>query len=77
MTSFRQTWFADDSTPPELREAFAVLVSAVGAAPTRDVETQAEVFWSALHGMCVLSRGRRLSPDNAPRRVAVLAELFG
>ncbi|MFC4602845.1 TetR/AcrR family transcriptional regulator [Rhodococcus kronopolitis] len=69
--------FADASTPPELREAFAVLASAVGATSTQDAGTRAEVFWSALHGMCVLARGQRLAPENEALRVAVLAELFG
>ncbi|GAB2650381.1 hypothetical protein ABI214_03840 [Prescottella soli] len=42
----------------------------------RFAETRARSS-GALHGMCVLSGGQRLSPDNAPRRVAALAELFG
>ncbi len=68
--------FAHESTPPELREAFAFLASAVGGPQTRDAGTRAEVFWSALHGMCVLSRGQRLDPHNERARVEVVADLF-
>jgi len=69
--------FAHESTPPELRDAFAVLVSAVGGEQTRNAETKAELFWSALHGISVLTHGQRLSPDNRRARVDTLAELFG
>ncbi|WP_181763003.1 TetR/AcrR family transcriptional regulator [Rhodococcus spelaei] len=71
--------FADESTPSELREAFAVLVSAVGGEDAGNAGTRAEVFWSALHGMCVLTQGQRLSldRDNRSARIEVLAGLFG
>jgi AcrR family transcriptional regulator len=69
--------FAHESTPPELRAGFETLVSAIGGGSTGDVGTRAEVFWSALHGMCVLTRGQRLAPDNEAARVERLAALFG
>ncbi|MFC7447844.1 TetR/AcrR family transcriptional regulator [Rhodococcus daqingensis] len=69
--------FAHESTPPELRAAFETLVSALGDRSSGDAGTRAEVFWSALHGMCVLTRGERLAPDNEAARLTELAELFG
>ncbi|MGC4962214.1 TetR/AcrR family transcriptional regulator [Gordonia sp. DT101] len=73
--------FAHDSTPAELREAFDVLVDAVGGGDhtgdhTGDAGTRAELLWSALHGMSVLTQGHRLSPGNRRRRVDALAGLF-
>ncbi|MFW0794530.1 WHG domain-containing protein [Gordonia sp. CPCC 205515] len=69
--------FADESTPAELRDAFGVLVDAVGGEGSPDAETRAELLWSALHGMSVLSRTQRLRPDNAGARIDELTELFG
>jgi AcrR family transcriptional regulator len=69
--------FAHESTPPELREGFATLMAAIGSGSTGDAGTRAEVFWSALHGMCVLTRGQRLDTANERARIEVLAGLFG
>nr|WP_272918262.1 TetR-like C-terminal domain-containing protein [Gordonia sp. SID5947] len=68
--------FAHDSTPAELRAAFDVLVDALGSDQIGDAGTRAELLWSALHGMSVLTRGHRLSPENQRRRVDALAGLF-
>lgn len=68
--------FADESTPTELRDAFEVLVTAVGGRPG-DAETRAELLWSTLHGIAVLTQGQRLRPDGAYARIDALAELFG
>ncbi|MFC7446775.1 TetR/AcrR family transcriptional regulator [Rhodococcus daqingensis] len=69
--------FAHETTPPELREGFALLIAAIGDPPAGDAGTRAEVFWSALHGMAVLTRGQRLDPGNQRARLEELAELFG
>ena len=61
--------FATDSTPEALRNAFAELRRVVGGD-----ETHTEVFWSALHGLATLERGRRLRPDHAAQRLTTLIE---
>jgi AcrR family transcriptional regulator len=66
------TAFARDDTRSELRAGFDVL------ARTIDDEdgTATEVFWSALHGLCLLERAGRVRPDHRARRVAELAARF-
>jgi hypothetical protein len=35
------------------------------------------VFWSTLHGLVTLDRGRRLSPENRDERLALVVARFG
>ena len=66
--------FAADDTPPELREAFVLLSTAIrddgGGAAT-------EVFWGALHGISLLERAGRMRPEHRFSRVAELSARFG
>jgi AcrR family transcriptional regulator len=64
--------FAAEETPAVLRATFAPLLRVVAGD-----ETRAEVFWSALHGLATLERGRRLRPDHAEQRRTALIEAFG
>jgi AcrR family transcriptional regulator len=65
--------FAKPDTPAPLHEAFVELRQAlVPFAPARDVDTLAEVVWSALHGLATLSRSHRLRPDHADQRLNLL-----
>ena len=65
--------FAKPDTPTPLQEGFAELRGALAPfAPAREVETLAEVVWSALHGLATLSRSHRLRPDHAEQRLNLL-----
>jgi AcrR family transcriptional regulator len=66
--------FAKPDTPAPLHEGFAELRQALApfAAPARDVETLAEVVWSALHGLATLTYSHRLRPDHAEQRLNLL-----
>ena len=65
--------FATPDTPAPLHEAFAELQQALAPfAPARNVDTLAEVIWSALHGLATLTRSHRLRPDHAEQRLALL-----
>ena len=65
--------FAKPDTATPLHEAFAELRQAlVPFAQARDLDTLAEVVWSALHGLATLSRSDRLRPDRAEQRLALL-----
>ena len=65
--------FAKPDTPSPLHEAFAELRQALAPfTQTRDLDTLAEVVWSALHGLATLSRSDRLRPDHAEQRLALL-----
>ena len=65
--------FAKPDTPAPLHEAFAELRQALAPfAAARDLDTLAEVVWSALHGLATLSRGDRLRPDHGEQRLALL-----
>ena len=69
--------FAADDTPAPMMAAFAELREAVAAvAHDRDVDTLAEVFWAALHGLITLTRGDRLRPEYVSNRVELLAAQF-
>ncbi|MFD0785795.1 hypothetical protein ACFQZ8_17975, partial [Micromonospora azadirachtae] len=52
----------------ELRAALAPL------AEGRDPETLAEVGWSLLHGLVMLTRGGRLRPESQEERERMIAE---
>lgn len=69
--------FGAEDAPPQLSEAFAELREGLrGVSPEADVDTLAEVFWAALHGLTNLARGGRLRPDCDPERVELLAAQF-
>ena len=77
--------FASEETPPALRAAFAELVTALGSdqlgpdrlGPDRQTpEFLAEVLWSALHGMVVLTQSERIPATGAEVRLNVLVEKF-
>jgi AcrR family transcriptional regulator len=65
--------FAQPDAPAPLHQAFAELRQALAPfAPARNVDTLAEVVWSALHGLATLSRSHRLRPGHANQRLALL-----
>ncbi|WP_309572607.1 TetR/AcrR family transcriptional regulator [Deinococcus sp.] len=67
--------FADETTPPPLREAFASLLETLGTvAGAADPEVFTEVVWAALHGLVTLTRAGRLPPQHTPERLAVLVD---
>ncbi len=67
--------FASEETPPVLRAAFAELVAALG--PDRQMpEVLAEVLWSALHGMVVLARSKRIPATADEARLDILVQRF-
>jgi AcrR family transcriptional regulator len=69
--------FAAADTPRELTAAFAELREAVNVvAGERDVDTLAEVFWAALHGLVTLDRNGRLRPEYESDRVDLLVAQF-
>jgi AcrR family transcriptional regulator len=69
--------FAASDTPPALLAAFAELRDAVSAiVHGRDVDTFAEVFWAALHGLTTLARAERLRPGWDCDRVQLLVAQF-
>ncbi|MFC5136903.1 TetR/AcrR family transcriptional regulator [Actinomycetospora rhizophila] len=69
------TAFAQDDTRAELRAGFDTLAEAIGD-DGDDGGTATEVFWSALHGACLLERAGRVRPEHRARRVAELAARF-
>jgi AcrR family transcriptional regulator len=69
--------FGVADTPPPLVAAFAELQEAVEAvANGTDVDTLAEVFWTALHGLVTLARGGRLRQENDAERIELLIAQF-
>ena len=69
--------FAADDTPPQMSAAFAEIHEGLrGVAHETDVDTLAEVFWAALHGLTTLARGGRLRPEYDSERVELLAAQF-
>ena len=67
--------FASEETPTALRAAFAELVAALG--PDRHEPVfLAEVLWSALHGMVVLTQSDRIPGAGAEARLNVLVQKF-
>ncbi|MGA8113489.1 MAG: TetR/AcrR family transcriptional regulator [Actinocatenispora sp.] len=63
--------FAHAETPPPLRAAFDEFVSCFRS-DNRQRELFAEVTWSALHGMAVLSESGRIPPDGQAERLDFL-----
>ncbi|MGW3683208.1 TetR/AcrR family transcriptional regulator [Streptomyces prasinus] len=67
--------FAHAETPPPLRAAFDEFVSCFRPDDARR-ELFAEVVWSALHGMAVLSDSGRIPPDGQEERIDFLVARF-
>ena len=65
--------FASDETPAPLRTAFEEFLAAVGPYSAQP-ELDAEVTWSALHGMAALSQGGRIPLDRREARLDLLVE---
>jgi AcrR family transcriptional regulator len=65
--------FASDETPLPLRAGFEELVTAVRPYSARP-ELDAEVLWSALHGMAALSQGSRIPASGRDARLDLLVE---
>lgn len=69
--------FAAKDTPPELSTAFSELSNVVTPlAEHQDVDTLAEVLWSALHGLVTLTRSHRLRPGHDADRIDLLIARF-
>lgn len=68
--------FAQESTPDELRDAFAVLAAVVRGTGDADAGARAELYWSTLHGIAVLTREQRLIPEHHRARIDALVALF-
>jgi AcrR family transcriptional regulator len=67
--------FATPETPAAPRAAFAELLAALEPlAGNRDLQTLAEVAWSALHGLAALARGNRLRASHQQARLDLLAD---
>jgi AcrR family transcriptional regulator len=67
--------FAMPETPAAPRAAFAELLAALAPlAGNRDLQTLAEVAWSALHGLAALARGNRLRASHQQARLDLLAD---
>ena len=67
--------FASEETPTALRAAFAQLVTALGS-DRREPFFLAEVLWSALHGMAVLTQSERIPASGADVRLNMLVQRF-
>lgn len=69
--------FAAEDAPPELAAGFSELRDVVTAlAEHQDVDTLAEVLWSALHGLVALTRNRRLREGYDTERIDLLIAQF-
>jgi AcrR family transcriptional regulator len=70
--------FAEDDTPEVMKAGFAELFAVVEpVAGNPAAGTLTEVFWSTLHGLVTLGRGRRLSPERRDERLALVVARFG
>ena len=70
--------FAREDTPEVMKANFAELLAVIEpVAGRQDAGVLTEVFWSALHGLVTLDRGRRLSPEHRDERLALVVARFG
>jgi len=67
--------FASAETPEALRTAFDALLSALGPNLPESVSL-AEVLWSALHGLVVLSQSGRIPAEGTEDRLNILVQKF-
>lgn len=65
--------FASDETPLPLRAGFEEFVGAVRPYSAQP-ELDAEILWSALHGMAALSQGGRIPANGRDARLDLLVE---
>ncbi|MFE2944626.1 TetR/AcrR family transcriptional regulator [Streptomyces sp. NPDC059255] len=69
--------YADDATPPPLRDAFQALLGALADPAHPDQpDLFAETFWAALHGVATLTRTGRLPADRVADRLTLLVDRF-
>ena len=69
--------FGQPERPAAMREGFAALRQAVApVAGDRDVDILTQLTWSALHGLAVLTRARRLSDGADEARLTMLTEVL-
>ncbi|MFJ8474025.1 TetR/AcrR family transcriptional regulator [Kitasatospora sp. NPDC094011] len=68
--------FAQESTPEQLKDAFAALLETLGEVAGEGVHPGVftEVFWAALHGQATLTRAGRLPPEYVDQRVELLVD---
>ncbi|MEV4256644.1 TetR/AcrR family transcriptional regulator [Spirillospora sp. NPDC049652] len=67
--------FGTGESPQALRDAFQEFETVLRPfAGKGDPETFAELGWSWLHGLATLTKGRRLRPDHADARLALLVD---
>jgi AcrR family transcriptional regulator len=64
--------FGADDTPEPLRRAFGGIRDAFPA----DDETQAEVAWSAMHGLATLEASARLRPSHVQQRLDLVGRML-
>jgi len=67
--------FAEVSTKPELRAAFAAL-AAVMKPFSADVAAAAEVYWASLHGLVELELSGRIRRGMHEERIALLVQIM-
>lgn len=70
--------FASTDTPAVMQESFDVITETLRCLdnPPPDINTAAEVFWGAVHGLVALERAGRLSAGHDDERVESLVRLF-
>ncbi|MFJ4191377.1 TetR/AcrR family transcriptional regulator [Kitasatospora sp. NPDC089509] len=68
--------FAQESTPEQLKDAFAALLETLGEVAGEGVHPGVftEVFWAALHGQATLTRAGRLPAEFVENRVELLVD---
>ncbi|MEV7600509.1 TetR/AcrR family transcriptional regulator [Kitasatospora sp. NPDC089797] len=68
--------FAQESTPEQLKDAFAALLETLGEVAGEGVHPGVftEVFWASLHGQATLTRAGRLPPEYLDQRVDLLVD---
>jgi len=67
---------AQEDPPAAPRAAFEELAAVAVPGDGRDAELDAEVIWSALHGLAVLARAGRIPPRRQRERLDALVERF-
>ncbi|EFL24572.1 TetR-family transcriptional regulator [Streptomyces himastatinicus ATCC 53653] len=67
---------AQQDSPAAPRAAFEELAAVAGPGDGRDAEVDAEVIWSALHGLAVLARSGRIPQRRQRERLDALVERF-
>lgn len=64
--------FAEATTRPQLKDAFAALAAV--APPGHDVDLVTETLWAALHGLAALEQSGRIRPGMRDARVALVVK---